>query len=286
MISRKSTVRLEVLYEYIFTEVHEVEYLEHFNMESLWEYLFEEEIDGWFMTALQAATKTPQFKTLVFMLHTMKDQSEATQRVLMQMTNAALKFHGPNIDSPKHENSDGVILTKALLRQLEIDGYVYRNEKLYPAESTVIPEEEEQSYLEQLIKELGLIDPDTVKHHLQLSEEHFLQGRWDDSISNSRKVLDAILKQVTELIYQKVNTKPPPLALLKNATDTRVFLEKQGILTPVEREALDKNYGVLSATGGHPYIAEKDQARLMRHLALTFSQFVLLRYQGFLSENP
>ena len=38
----------------------------------------------------------------------------------------------------------------------------------------------------------------------------------------------------------------------------------------------------MSDTGGHPYMAAKDQARLMRHLALTFSQFVLLRLEGYI----
>jgi hypothetical protein len=30
----------------------------------------------------------------------------------------------------------------------------------------------------------------------------------------------------------------------------------------------------------HPFIARQDQARLMRNLSLTFSQFVLLRLEG------
>jgi hypothetical protein len=287
MISRKSTVKLELLYEHIFTTKTEPGYLEHFDMQALWEYLYEEEIEGWFMTVLKAAERAPHFKTLVFMLNTSFDKNpESGQQVLMQMANAVLKFHGPNIDSPRHVNDDGVILTKAFLRQLEIDGFVYRNEKLYSIERAVIPEQEEQNYLEQLIKELKLVDVDTIKHHLRLSEDHFVNGRWDDSISNSRKVLDAILNQLTQAVYLKVEGKPAPQGLLTNARQTREYLEKQGLITTPEREAFDKTYGVLSVTGGHPYIAEKDQARLLRHLALTFSQFVLLRYQGFLNNNP
>ena len=173
----------------------------------------------------------------------------------------------------------------ALKSQLEIDGYVYRDKKLYYSESSVIDEQQEQSYLESLVDSLSLTDRKTIKHHLSLSDEHYINNKWDDSIANSRKVLDAILTQVASAVYSKVNSKPIPPEMLKNATDIRNFLERQNILTRVEREALDKNYSALSATGGHPYIAEKDQARLMRHLALTFSQFVLLRYQGFLANN-
>lgn len=139
--------------------------------------------------------------------------------------------------------------------------------------------------MENLIDGLSLPDPDTIKHHLNRSEEHFIDGKWDDSISNTRKVLDAILGQVASCVYSTLNKKTIPTEMLKNATDIRNFLERQNLLTKVEREALEKNYSALSTTGGHPYIAEKDQARLMRHLGLTFSQFVLLRYEGFLKQN-
>jgi hypothetical protein len=183
-------------------------------------------------------------------------------------------------DRPAHH------LIKHLEARLELDNYKYKNGNLHPIESTVIPEREEQSYLEELTAEVNLNDQNTIKHHLRLSEEHFLNGKWDDSISNSRKVLDAILKQITERVYLAVEKKSAPIGFLKNAQHTREYLERQGLVTTVERETLDKTYALLSVTGGHPYIAEKDQARLMRHLALTFSQFVLLRYQGFLSNNP
>lgn len=49
-----------------------------------------------------------------------------------------------------------------------------------------------------------------------------------------------------------------------------------------ERESLDKLYGLLSETGAHPYMAESDQARLLRQLALPLTQFVLLRLESAL----
>ena len=56
----------------------------------------------------------------------------------------------------------------------------------------------------------------------------------------------------------------------------------KGLIEKKEREAIDKVYGLLSHTGGHPYMAEGDQARLLRQLSLVLTQFALLRLEGAL----
>ena len=43
--------------------------------------------------------------------------------------------------------------------------------------------------------------------------------------------------------------------------------------------------GLLSHAGGHPYMAQSEQARLLRHLVLTFSQFVMLRFKSKLDSS-
>jgi len=60
----------------------------------------------------------------------------------------------------------------------------------------------------------------------------------------------------------------------------REYLERAGLLEAKETKAIAAVYGLLSETGAHPYMAQNEQARLMRHLALTFSQFVMLRLKG------
>jgi hypothetical protein len=64
--------------------------------------------------------------------------------------------------------------------------------------------------------------------------------------------------------------------------DRRAFVTRSSPSTifGLVKEALAKVYGLLSHTGGHPYMAQNDQARLLRHLALTFSQFAMLRLRG------
>ena len=140
--------------------------------------------------------------------------------------------------------------------------------------------EEEKAILHHLYAELKLANQKTAFHHLKLSEDHYLENRWDDSISNSRKFLECVLKEVVDKHNQI--TKGPSLSskIKESPRLIREYLEENGLLEKKEKEALAKNYQLLSQTGSHPYMAEKDQARLLRHIALTFSQFVMLRLEG------
>jgi hypothetical protein len=292
MISRKSALLIYRFYEELFTE--EVGFAEpHLHTDAFWDLVYTHDYETWFLDLVKVATDPRKLKQLMLELHTGRiiPKSKAVtihgcqtagREILKNLAVLALTITA----DMGHERETIGEIGQELKAQLELDGYIYKDKKLYLSESSVIDEPAEQSYLENLIDGLSLADANTIKHHLNRSEEHFIGGKWDDSIANSRKVLDAILNQVASAVYLKVNSAPIPPPMLKNATDIRAFLERQNIVTRVEREALDKNYGALSATGGHPYIAEKDQARLMRHLALTFSQFVLLRYQGFLANHP
>ena len=98
-------------------------------------------------------------------------------------------------------------------------------------------------------------------------------------ISNSRKVLEAVLQQIAA-VHSEKRGAPLKAEVLERAARVRDYLEEAKILGKKEKDAIASIYGLLSETGGHPHIAHRDQARLMRHLALTFSQFVLLRFQG------
>jgi hypothetical protein len=175
---------------------------------------------------------------------------------------------------------------EAMKAQLELDGYIYKNGTLYNSESSVIEESEEQSYLEKLVDTVDLADRQTIKHHISLAEEHYVNSKWDDSIANSRKFLEAILSQVADAFNVKKYSASINTKTLERPVEVRDYLEREKLIETKEKEAIAKIYGLLSSTGSHPFIAEKDQARLMWHLALTFSQFTLLRYEGYLRSNP
>lgn len=168
-------------------------------------------------------------------------------------------------------------------RQLETDGYVFKNGVLLVPEESVLDDDTEQGVLANLVIEVGLQDHQTILHHLSLSADHYREGRWDDSISNSRKVLEAVLSQ-TACAYTEQHSDRGniPTPALERPVKVRDYLEEIGLLDKKEKQTISSVYGLLSEKGAHPHIAHQDQARLLRHLALTLCQFVLLRFRGVL----
>lgn len=167
----------------------------------------------------------------------------------------------------------------AFKRALELDGYKWDGKRLIPNEADVLDTAEEGGVIRALYHELGLADEDTSFHHLRLTEDHYMAGRWDDSIANSRKFLESILAQVAKR-HAGGDGAAVDADLLNRPAKVRDYLEREGLLEGKEKQAVASVYGLLSETGGHPYVAQHEQARLMRHLALTFAQFVMLRLRA------
>lgn len=308
MISRKSTKLLAELYEYEFTETTTIK-LSDFS-----DFLYERDYSPEFMqTAKQALRTLVRPVDFIKQIHTGEslnqmtinwnstDKIELGQNLLKKLAEDIINIYEdkkPNIITilPGEKNDTSLETIKmlnkriikpftmigSLKKQLELDGYIYRDGVLYFSESSVIKEKEEQSYLQLLINSLPLNNKIIILNHLDLSEEHYLNGKWGDSISNSRNFLEAILDNVAQYIHTKKHlvTKTPD-----RAVKVRDFLEEQGFINAKEKEAIYRMYGLVSETGAHPNMAEQDEARLMRHLCLTFSQYILLTFETYLKNN-
>lgn len=304
MLSRKTTKTLAGLFHEVFGWYGPVlsPYVNllsretthyHLNKEDLYDFLYEHDYDAWF---LNAAKDLPELvgrglRELVMQLHTGETVAPATrewtwaqrsrlgQRLLRDLAEDVLVW----TETPgSHVTDDLASKRQQLISQLELDGYIFRDEKLYYTEAAVLDTEGEQGILEKLIADLGLDNQQVMKHHLELSETHYVDGKWDDSIANSRKFLESVLQEIAAKHHLSETGQPISRSTYSRPSEVRDYLQTQGLIEPKEKQAIAKVYGLLSQTGGHPYIAEKDQARLMRHLALTFAQFALLRLQGAL----
>ncbi len=167
-----------------------------------------------------------------------------------------------------------------LVRSLELDGYIFRNGRLLISEADVLDLEEEVGLLKSLYTSLHLDNQNIAFNHLDLSEDHYVDGRWGDAISNARNFLEAVLREVASAHAVSKNQTALASSTYGRPVAVREYLEREGLLEAKEVKALAEVYGLLSNVGSHPNMAENDQARLLRQMGLVFSQFVMLRFQG------
>lgn len=261
--------------------------------ESLYDYLYEHDYQAGFCNASQKVYGIRGLKEWFLKIHTGETLYEATpnwswekrwslgQVYLKDLARDILDFYSQNLrDQWSGEKYRRYY--EEITRRLEIDGYVFKDGQLYQTEPDILNVDQELSLLERLYESLALVDRETTFEFFKLSEEHYVSGKWSDSIANSRKFLEAVLQQVASR-YSSFNGTPINERLLDHPVEVRAFLEKEGLVEKKEREAIDKIYALLSHTGSHPYMAEKDQARLLRQICLTTTQFIMLRLEGALS---
>ena len=298
MISRKTTHSLGKVFSEIFKQPKITTYISTFttyivNTTKLYDFLFDHEYSAWFCnkaSQIKSYTHTRPMKEFIMKIHTSETLYQVTkdwtldearklgQRYLSDLTEDILNFWYSDCDDYTKNNSKSAIIE--LENRLNLDGYFFKNSRLFYSEEDVLDIKEQIGVLESLISSLHLENKKTTLHHLKLSEEHYLASRWDDSISNSRKFLESILKEVATIHSSECKKIKISQSIYGTQWKIRDYLENENILDKKEKETIAKVYSLLSETGGHPYMAQNDQARLLRHLALTFAQFVMLRLQG------
>ena len=267
------------------------------HVDALYDFLYVNNFDAWFLNAAKGKGPHHSRQLLEFVqrLHTgqslmgrtpewsWKQRQALGQRLLGDLACALISARLNDSNSGTYGSGERDAVDQ-MRRRLELDGYVYKDGVLLIPEETVLDEEEEQGVLERLFGDLGLQDRDVLDHHLRLSAEHYQNAKWDDSIANSRKVLEQVLRKVAARLAS-VRGDDVDSKNLDKPFRVRDYLERGGLLEQKEQEAIAKIYAMLSDTGAHPYIAHRDQARLLRHYALTTSQFVLLRLKGALAKQ-
>lgn len=293
MISRRTAIRIGDAYKANFAYVGTGRSSPTVDKDKLYDFLFSNDYAPWFCNSFASMLIPRSVKEWVMRLHTGETQANATpewnwearrklgQKYLRNLAEDILQYYESCKGTYERRKLDRAC--PELLRSLELDGYAYRDGKLYPPESDVLDVEEETGLLHRLYEALSLANLDTVFGMLQLSEEHYLEERWSDCIVNSRKFLESVLLEVARAYAQRFATGELDQLREPQPRSVRQFLEDQGLIEKREKEALDKVYGLLSHTGAHPYMAENDQARLLRQLSLTLSQFAMLRLQGRIS---
>lgn len=256
----------------------------------VYDFLYENEYESWFCNLARKPAYIRTFKEFWLKIHTGESLFSVTeswsweqrqklgQRLLVDLARDYLRWF-ETIKETTYIGEKYSGAAEELRRRLELDGYVFRDGNLLQTQSDVLDVEEETGILQSLYSSAGLARSNDAFAFLRLGEEHFVAARWSDSIANVRKFFELTLQEGARSLGQAKGT-PLDESSLTRPVEVRQYLERQGLFERKERESIDKLYGLLSETGAHPYMAESDQARLLRQLSLTLSQFVLLRLES------
>ncbi|HKP55060.1 MAG TPA: hypothetical protein VJ183_20695 [Chloroflexia bacterium] len=258
-------------------------------------FLFEHNYPEWFSDELTGAHSTQDAENFIMQLHTGKSVTEPSnyypvpdetlqrqgQEILLKLAQDLLKYWKEGLDGKGLMKVGPAV--SALQSGLELDGYLFRNGQLLAPEEEVLDTEETAGVLEALYGSLGLEMGNIALNHLSMSEQHYQAGRWTDCITNSRNFLEAVLREVAAKHSKVVKNQPLSDDTYKRPVRVREYLRDEKLIDEDEMQALAKVYGLLSGKGSHPYMAENDQARLLRNLALLLSQFVMLRFDSLLN---
>ena len=259
--------------------------------DKLYNFLFGCNYEGWFCNTAKTLPYPRDVEEWIMKLHTGETQAAATpnwsweqreklgQEYLRNLAEDVLSWY-ENEAETKYEKPGYKPKIEQLIKSLELDGYLWRDKKLLAPNEDVLDLRETTGVLNSLYSTLGLTNGTVAFHHLDLSEEHFLNSKWDDSIANARKFFECTMSEAASVFSSRTGRPALSAQQLQQPVAVREYLEREGLLEAKEKEAISKVYGLLSHTGGHPYMAERDQARLLRNLSFTLSQFVLLRLEG------
>ena len=289
MISRKTARLIAEVYEETFRRLHYRARSRYYtiNTSALYDFLFDNDYASYFCNLAKKtyeSTRTRKFKEFLMQLHTGESLVAATPDWSWQQRQQLGQRYLHNLAEDILNHLD-LVPTATLRKQLELEGYRLESSRLLQSETDVLDADEETGVIHTLYGQLQLANKDTTFHHLDLTESHYLADRWDDSISNSRKFLESVLCEVVVAHSSRCKGEDLPDSIRNKPSHVRDYLEREHLLESKEKTALASVYGLLSRTGGHPYMAQSEQARLLRHLALIFSQFVMLRLKGRISSS-
>jgi hypothetical protein len=299
MISRRTARLIAELYVQSFKKfIHSSSYWEfEVNTQRLYDFLFDHGYDSWFCNSAVRSKTIEHLKSFLMKLHTgeslwvpntqnwsWENAQKMGQAYLHKLAQDILNYWTAEGRTCKPDDQ-GQDRLHHLGASLQLDGYGFANRVLLKSETEVLEVREESGVIQSLYSELALANKEIAFHHLKLAEEHYMNSKWDDSISNSRKFLECVFLEVAAAHSLRIKKTQLSASAHTHPVEVRKYFEEESLLTQTEVKALAADYKLLSETGSHPYMAQNDQARLLRQLSLVLSQFVMLRLKGCL-ERP
>ncbi|HMF13719.1 MAG TPA: hypothetical protein VKE94_15480 [Gemmataceae bacterium] len=286
--------------------------------DSLYDFLFEHDFSRGFLDHAKQNTTPRELKEFILHLHTGQTIYESDgsviwevegegQNLLEQLADSIVRwFISLFGEEELTENSISVSfwskrvkigqdqvsqkffgLMVKLVNNLELDGYTLRKEgHLLFNEGDILDTDEVAGVLQKLHEKLELRNRPVALQALESSGQAWFDEEWKDCVHNARVFLESILQEIANSHSLKYHGKELGKEIYEGPGKVREYLHREKVIEEKERIALKEDYGFLSMVGSHPYLASSEQARFLRHHALSLAQFVMLIYEGYIANNP
>jgi hypothetical protein len=270
--------------------------------DTVYEYFYEQEFASDFCNGIQLAAQrgSATFREFLLRLHTGESVSQFRQTdewetpdadgqaFLVRIAESFLQEHFAAVSAGGALNQAMVkarrdrmdLLIKPLKTSLELDGYMWADGRLVPRESAPVDAEKHRGLISVLAKELRLSKLEILARSLKLSEDAYQESRWEDCVGNARKSMELVFQECAAQWSKRILNEQLAEEIYKWPIRVRGFLKEQKLLTEDEAKAIAAYYGLFSGLGNHPNMAQNDQARMARQVALILAEFVMLRTHG------
>lgn len=161
---------------------------------------------------------------------------------------------------------------------MRIDGYIYEKEKLYEINTDV---DDKANLIKSKFKKYGFNNETEFDVFYANMNEHFENSKWEDSIHNSRKLYEIVLKECA-IYYSKNIAKDNEKLSNAKPIDVRLYLEKNNYFSEDESNIIQYYYKYLSNIGSHPKLALEEQADFSRVMSINTILYAINRLEKYI----
>lgn len=283
MISRKTGLLVANIVSNSF--VHEVresynsgrnyKYVQRVNADKLRDFLFEYGARGYSIEKVCKSYDTKQeLKENIMNMHTgifynKSNYTKYQDHGQYDLKSIIVGLFDKGIQKESHET---------LENYLRVDGYIYENGKLYEINTDV---DEKASIIKTKFKKLNFNQQEEFEKFYNDMNEHFENSKWEDSIHNSRKLYEIVLKECAK--YYSFNVlKDSKITGKEKPVEIREYLEKNNYFSEDEANIIRYYYKYISNIASHPKIALQEQADFSRVMSVNTMLYALNRLEKFI----
>ncbi|MBR6033796.1 MAG: hypothetical protein IKP28_03545 [Clostridia bacterium] len=242
------------------------------------DFLFEFNVDGYTIDNLcEDYYKKEYFKEMIMNIHTgifysRKEYKKYQSQGQSDLKNIVIGILYRNIQPESRETLENL---------LRIDGYIYEKEHLYEINTDI---DDKVNIVKKLFNKFNLENEEEFDIFYRNMNEHFENSKWEDSIHNSRKLYELVLKECAK--YYSINIeKTNKLFEKAQQVEIRKYLEDVKFFSEDELNIIRYFYKYMSNIGSHTKLALEEQADFSRVIAINTIMYSLRRLETYIDSK-